>query len=226
MREHYEIARIGAVLALLAVPAGTAAQEPGLVDGANGATEVVFGDGCVVTYDVEGRRMGLTACSNDQLLAAQDAYAARLREEAEDAAAAAADERVPPQIIAQESRDAEVIVSRDCVVHYDANGERVRGRSTCSSVQLAEADAAQAAYRQEEGEPSDPASDAADPADERDALEVVLDGNGKARVVFGGGCTVSYDSGGRRTGYTRPCDASQVRRADEAMATDRQEQMR
>ena len=35
---------------------------------------------------------------------------------------------------------------------------------------------------------------------------------------------VSYDDRGRRTGHTRPCDATQVRRADEAMSTFRREQ--
>jgi hypothetical protein len=68
-----------------------------------------------------------------------------------------------------------------------------------------------------------PADEAADVAVESGMPDVVIDGNGKSRVVFGGGCTVSYDDRGRRTGHTRPCDAIQVRRADEAMGTYRQE---
>jgi hypothetical protein len=228
-----KIARTGAtLLTLLAIPAAAAAQAPGIVPGANGgAAEVVFAGGCVVTYDAEGRRMGLTACSNDQLMAAHEAYASHLREEAEVEASAAADDRIPPQIIAGANREAEVVFSGNCVVHYDAEGRRVRGRSTCSSEQLAEADAAQTAYREEQGwdDPEAdamaedvPAGAAEDAAVEGDIPEVVIDGNGKSRVVFRGGCTVSYDDRGRRTGQTRPCDATQVGSADEAMATYRQ----
>ena len=230
-----EIARTGlTLLTLLTVPAIAAGQAPGIVPGANGAAEVVFAGGCVVTYDAEGRRMGLTACSNDELMAAHDAYASHLREEAEETAAAAADERISPQIIAGANREAEVVLSGNCVVHYDEEGLRVRGRSTCSSEQLAEADAAQAAYRQEQGW-DDPGADAtpeevpadakADAAVEGGVPEVAIDGNGKSRVVFRGGCTVSYDDRGRRTGHTRPCDATQVRDADEAMASYRLEQL-
>ena len=228
-----KLARTGAVLlTLLAIPAAAAAQA-GVVPGANGAAEVVFDDGCVVTYDAEGRRMGLTACSNDELMAAHDAYAAHQREEAEVAAATAADARIQPQIIAGANREAEVVFSGNCVVHYDAEGRRIRGRSTCSSEQLAEADAAQTAYREEQGwddaeahamTEDVPAGAAPDAAGEGGMPDVVVDGNGKSRVVFGGGCTVSYDDSGRRTGHTRPCDATQVRGADEAMATYRQEQ--
>lgn len=227
-----EIARTGAtLLTLLAIPAAATAQAPGIVPGANGAAEVVFADGCVVTYDAEGRRMGLTACSNDELMAAHDAYAAHLREEAEVAVATAADERIPPQIIAGANREAEVVFSGNCAVHYDAGGQRIRGRSTCSSEQLTEADAAQTAYRQEQGwdDPdADPAmteqaGETTDVEVEGGMPEVVIDGNGKSRVVFGGGCTVSYDDRGRRTGHTRLCDATQVRRADEAMSMYRQE---
>ena len=227
------LARTGAVLlTLLAIPAAAAAQA-GVVPGANGAAEVVFDDGCVVTYDAEGRRMGLTACSNEELMAAHDAYAAHQREEAEVAAATAAEARIQPQVIAGASREAEVVFSGNCVVHYDAEGRRIRGRSTCSSEQLAEADAAQTAYRQEQGwdDPEAdsvtaedaPAGEATDAAGEGGMPDVVIDGNGKSRVVFKGGCTVSYDDSGRRTGLTRPCDATQVRGADEAMATYRQE---
>ena len=227
-----KLARTGAVLlTLLAIPAAAAAQA-GVVPGANGAAEVVFDDGCVITYDAEGRRMGLTACSNDELMAAHDAYAAHQREEAEVAAATAADARIQPQIIAGANREAEVVFSGNCVVHYDAEGRRIRGRSTCSSDQLAEADAAQTAYREEQGwddaeahaMTEDVPAGAADAAGEGGMPDVVMDGNGKSRVVFKGGCTVSYDDSGRRTGLTRPCDATQVRGADEAMATYRQEQ--
>ena len=225
-----EIARTGLMLlTLLAIPAIAAAQAPGIVPGENGAAEVVFAGGCVVTYDADGRRMGLTACSNDELMAAHDAYASYLREEAEEAETAAANERISPQIIAGANREAEVVVSSNCVIHYDAGGQRVRARSTCSSDELAEADAAQAAYRQEQGW-DDPGADqalaekattgeAADVAVEGGMPEVVIDGNGKSRVVFRDGCTVSYDDRGRRTGHTRPCDASQVQGADQAMAT-------
>lgn len=227
------IARTGAtLLTLLAIPAAAAAQAPGIVPGANGAAEVVFAGGCVVTYDAEGRRMGLTACSNDELTAAHEAYAAHLREGSQETpVAAAADGRIPPQIIAGANREAEVIFSGNCVVHYDAEGLRVRGRSTCTSEQLAEADAAQTAYREEQDwddaeadamAEDVPAEAAADAAVEGDMPEVVIDGNGKSRVVFRGGCTVSYDDRGRRTGQTRPCDATQVGSADEAMATYRQ----
>ena len=229
-----KIARTGAtLLTLLAIPAAARAQAPGIVPGANGAAEVVFADGCVVTYDAEGRRMGLTACSNDELMAAHDAYAAHLREEAEVAVAAAADERIPPQIIAEANREAEVVFSGNCAVHYDAEGRRIRGRSTCSSEQLAEADAAQTAYREEQDWDDPQVEDAmaedapagdADVAVEGGMPAVVIDGNGKSRVVFGGGCTVSYDDRGRRTGHTRPCDATQVRDADEARVTYGQEQ--
>lgn len=230
-----KIARTGAtLLTLLAIPAAATAQAPGILPGANGAAEVVFADGCVVTYDTEGRLMGLTACSNDELIAAHDAYAAHLREEAEVAAVTAADERIPPQIMAEANREAEVVFSGNCAVHYDAEGRRIRGRSTCSSEQLEEADAAQTAYRQEQGwddpeaDPAmaeeAPAGEAADVAVEGGMPEVVIDGNGKSRVVFRGGCTVSYDDRGRRTGHTRPCDATQVRLADEAMSTFRREQ--
>ena len=229
-----KVVRTGAaLLTLLAIPAAAAAQAPGIVPGANGASEVVFAGGCVVTYDAEGRRMGLTACSNDELMAAHEAYAAHLREESQDTpVAAATDRRIPPQIIAGANREAEVVFSGNCVVHYDAEGFRVRGRTTCSSEQLAEADAAQSAYREEEGW-DDPEADAMaedvptgaaeDATVEEDMPEVVIDGNGKSRVVFGDGCTVSYDDRGRRTGQTRPCDATQVVRADQAMATYRQE---
>ena len=230
-----KIARTGVtLLALMAIPAAAAAQTPEIVSGENDAAEVVFADGCVVTYDAEGRRMGLTACSNDELMAAHDAYAAHLREESEDASAAAADERIPPQVIAEANREAEVVFSGNCAVRYDAEGRRIRGRSTCSSEQLAEADAAQTAYREERGwddpEADDamaedaPAGEATDVAVEGVMPDVVIDGNGKSRVVYGGGCTVSYDDRGRRTGHTRPCDATQVRDADEARATYGQEQ--
>ena len=230
-----KIARTGAaLLTLLAIPVAAAAQAPGIVPGANGAAEVVFAGGCVVTYDAEGRRMGLTACSNDEIMAAHEAYAAHLREESQETpVAAAAEDRIPPQIIAEANHEAEVVVSGNCVVHYNAEGRRIRGRSTCSSEQLAEADAAQTAYRQEQGwdDPDAdhamaedaPAGEAVDAAVESGMPEVVIDGNGKSRVVFSGGCTVSYDDRGRRTGQTRPCDATQVGRADEAMATYRQE---
>ena len=73
------IAGTGLMITLLTVPSVAAGQEPEIVAGASGKAEVVFADGCTVTYDAEGRRMGLTACSNDQLIAAQDVYAARLR---------------------------------------------------------------------------------------------------------------------------------------------------
>ena len=233
--KRIEIARTGAtLLTLLAIPAAATAQAPGIVPGANGAAEVVFADGCVVTYDAEGRRMGLTACSNDELMAAHDAYAAHLREEGEEASTAAADARIPPQVIAGANREAEVVFSGNCAVHYDAEGRRIRGRSTCSSEQLEEADAAQDAYREEQGWDDPEADDAtavdapqgepADAAVEGAMPDVVIDGNGKSRVVFGGGCTVSYDDRGRRTGHTRPCDATQVRDADEARATYGQEQ--
>ena len=122
-----EIAKTGlTLLPLLAIPVVAAAQAPGLVAGANGEVEVVFAGGCTVTYDAEGRRMGLTACSNDELLAAQDAYAAHLREDAEEAAEAAAKDRISPQIIAGANREAEVVFSANCVVQYDAEGQRVR----------------------------------------------------------------------------------------------------
>ena len=229
-----EIARIGLMLMVLAVPTVAEAQEPGIVAGANGAVEVVFAGGCTVTYDAERRRMGLTACSNDELLAAQDAYAAHLREDAEEAAEAAAKDRISPQIIAGANREAEVVFSANCVVQYDAEGQRVRGRSACTNEQLAEADAAQAAYREEQGwdDPDAessmaagaPTGEAAEAAPEPGGPQVVIDGNGMGRVVLGGGCTVSYDHLGRRVGYTRPCDASQVQLADEAMAAHRQQE--
>lgn len=220
------------LLALLAISAAAAAQTPEIVSGENDAAEVVFTDGCVVTYDAEGRRMGLTACSNDELMAAHDAYAAHLREVSEEASVAAADERIPPQVIAEANREAEVVFAGNCAVHYDAEGRRIRGRSTCSSEQLAEADATQTAYREERGWDDPEADDAmaedagegTDVAVEGVMPDVVIDGNGKSRVVYGGGCTVSYDDRGRRTGHTRPCDATQVRDADEARVTYGQEQ--
>ena len=57
----------------------------------------------------------------------------------------------PPQVMLGKNREGEVIFTNNCVVYYDAGGQRTNSLSTCNGDQVRRADDAIARTRREQG---------------------------------------------------------------------------
>lgn len=102
---------------------------PRIAREANGAATLRFADGCVVTYNREGRRSGSRGCTPAQVQRADRAYQ-------EDAAARGAGGLRMRRLA---GGAAEVTFDDGCVVTYNRRGERTASRG-CRPAQVERAD--------------------------------------------------------------------------------------
>ncbi len=138
-----------------------------------------------------------------------------------------------PRIFAGTNGEIEATFSENnCVVYYNARGQRERANNNCSRAQISRADSGVAAYRREQGMDGFPGREAPrggfgnDRGAHHGPPEVVMDRHGRSHVNVGGACIVYYDRDGDRSGTNDHCSRDDRRQADAAMKSYRREQGR
>ncbi|MXO59301.1 hypothetical protein GRI89_07075 [Altererythrobacter salegens] len=134
-----------------------------------------------------------------------------------------------PQIYAGSNGEIEATYSNNCVVYYDANGNRRESNPNCSRNQVSRADTGVAAYRREQGLEGYAGSEAppggfGNPGQHYGPPEVVMDGHGRGHVLVGPSCIVYYGRDGDRSDTNQQCSRGERNQADGAMASFRREQ--
>jgi len=137
-----------------------------------------------------------------------------------------------PRIFAGTNGEIEATFSsNNCVVYYDARGQRERANGNCNRGQIMLADRGVEAYRREQGMEGYPGSEAppggfggGNSGGNYGPPEVVMDRHGRSHVNVGGSCVVYFDRDGDRDGTNDHCSRSERRQADDAMDTYRREQ--
>lgn len=215
-RRARAIAIAALVAAAGALHAPTQAQSsPRVVAGPGGATQVIFRNGCTVTFDVRGREAGRTGnCSAEHRDRARDAYEAYRRDQGWHGG--------PgwwgtPTVTMQPSGLGQVRFRDGCTVDYNRQGQRRDASRDCRNEQLRRADDAMADYRREHG------WDDVGSGGWWGVPEITVDRNGAGQARFRNGCVVDYNRRGERRDSSRECRDEQLRRADLAMAEYRRE---
>lgn len=134
------------------------------------------------------------------------------------ASAAAAQDRDAPRVSADRNGRTEVVVDGDCVVNFNARGERVRNSARCRDGQLRRAERADNRYREELA-----AAAAQRDRDGGREPRITLQRDGQARVDVGRDCDVAYDAYGRRRAQSPGCGNGELARADRAIADYRRQ---
>lgn len=137
-----EIRRADEAIAVLRTKAGEG-DPPEIRIIGDGASEVRFRNGCVVTYNEKESqtRSRAEGCNRDEIRRADDVIALRERD---------AELTAPPQIIVVENGESEVRLSEGCVIFYNSKGSRVRTRPACRESQIRRADQEIASYRRDQ----------------------------------------------------------------------------
>jgi hypothetical protein len=121
------------------------------------------------------------------------------------AGASIAQDREAPQVTADRDGRTQVVVDGDCVVDFNARGERTRNSADCRDGQLRRAERADDRYREElAGSDRGP--------------RVSMQADGRAQLSLGRDCEVTYDREGHRQTWDSRCRAEQLARADSAFA--------
>jgi hypothetical protein len=213
-----------AALAACAFAPAWALAQGGLevVPGPNNQTQVRFNnDRCVVFFNNRGQRVQQSSgCNRRQIERAEQADA-RWREQH------AGPNPGAPQVVVFNNGTGRVVMARNCVTHYDRDGDRIDSPPGCSRTELRRADRAMVDYRRDHGLDRPPVGGGGGwgGSNERPGSgkgDVRIDANGQGTVRFSNGCTVYYDVNGNRHRGSRGCDRAQELRADELMATYRQ----
>lgn len=131
-----------------------------------------------------------------------------------------------PQVVVFANGTGRVVMDRNCVAHYDRDGDRIDTPRGCDRNELRRADQAMAAYRRQQGLDRPGAGwGGSGGGNERPGSgkgDVRIEANGQGTVRFSNGCTAYYDVNGNRYRGSRGCDRAQELRADQLMATYRQ----
>jgi hypothetical protein len=221
--EMTQLARLSwrwAALAAWAFAPAWALAQGGMqvVPGPNNQTQVRFNnDRCVVFFNSRGQRVQQSnTCNRRQIERAEQADA-RWRQQN------AGPNPGTPQVVVFNNGTGRVVIDRNCVTHYDRDGDRIDSPPGCSRTELRRADQLMAAYRRDQGLDRPPVGGGG--GNERPGSgkgDVRIEANGQGTVRFSNGCTVYYDVNGHRYRGSRGCDRAQELRADELMATYRQ----
>lgn len=186
-----------------------------------GEMEVSFDNGCVVYYDNRGNHThNQPGCSDKQRRRADEAVASHGQDHGGSSGGV-------PEVFMGGNGEGEVVFGNTtCTVYYNQRGDRTRNLPACSSGQIRNADNAMASYRREQGYPvagyGGQSHNNGNPSGS--VPEVRVESNGRGKVVFSNGCTVSYSKSGKRVDNTKPCNDSLRRQADDAMGRYRREQ--
>ena len=117
----------------------------------SGEVEVRMPSGCTALYDNRGSLINRgSSCSSSDRRRADEAAASYFREQGA-SGGHSPEGGTPPEIMMGKNREAEVIFKNNCVVYYDARGQRTNKLSACTNDQVRRADQAIAAYRREQG---------------------------------------------------------------------------
>ena len=124
---------------------------PEVVPRRSGEIEVRMPGGCTALYDNRGNLINRgSSCSSSDRRRADEAAASYFREQGA-SGGHSPEGGTPPEIMMGKNREAEVIFKNNCVVYYDARGQRTNKLSACTNDQVRRADQAIAAYRREQG---------------------------------------------------------------------------
>lgn len=156
----------------------------------NGAYTVRYDNGCIVTYNREGRRTGSQACRPGQVEQADLA----VQRDAGSRGGGGMDVQREPNGAAR------VTFNDGCLVTYNRDGRRSGSRG-CHPSQVERADKAIQVSSDDRG---------------GGGLRIQRLDGGARRVVFNDGCAVTYNRKGDRSG-SQGCTPNQVQRADRAI---------
>jgi Beta/Gamma crystallin len=141
----------------------------------------------------------------------------------------AGDDGSGPEVEIGPNRGGRVTFRNGCVVYYNPDGQRFQNLPACHGQQIPRADEAMARYRAEKGFNR---SDGEHPwvvtpprgyrPDASAMPEVIVRANREGEVIFRNNCVVYYTARGRRHLQQPSCTPEQLRRADQAMAAQRQ----
>jgi hypothetical protein len=214
--------RPAVVLAAAALLVATSAHAqfnptaPRVITGPSGEADIVFANGCTMSFDAKGReaRRGI-GCTPQQ---------------AQEAAQLNAQRRLPP-VTAIGSGYLRVVPSRTCTVTYGPTGQREGTPRECSREELAAADAAAANFRAQQGAQRPgavlvaplPGTTGNQPpaaaAQGTRAGRLVMSGEAAA-VYFDNGCVASIERFGSKAAGNRLCAPEQLRRAEQLLAIE------